>query len=438
MDSAFKKRIWFLSLPIISELFVQQLYSVIDMTIVGRFVGSSALAAVGDASNILMIFLVGSGGLEMSIDVLVSRLKGAGKEKEEATLAKQTLMISFLSGLILIFISYLMLPWLLQITSTPKNLSGFAMTYGRIYLLGLPITYLYDVGRAILVANEKAQTSFYLLLTSSIINIILDLLFIVGLHWGVAGAASATVLAQGIAMIFTLLLVKKQLIKLGDNGHLPKLTWESIKQVFTIAIPTTFQQFAITFSATLIQAWVNPFGKEIILGYVAIVKIMNLCRIVIVGFAQTLTLLSAQLLPGKKFTELKQLYFYCVKASLIYALLVGIPAIICAKPLASLFFDPVQNGRAFIFFKTYLIAFLGIQIVSAIKFMNEGLLRSMILMKEYLYCNVGELVLKLILTYSSLPILATNAFWSSELLARIILVFASTYCIIHEIHNLKS
>nr|WP_275092129.1 MATE family efflux transporter [Lactobacillus delbrueckii] len=166
----------------ISELFVQQLYSVIDMAIIGRYryLGARELGAVGNAANIIMLFLAVSGGFEMAVDVMVSRLLGASKNKEKAAMARDTLFLSAISGLVLVVITWISLPALYKAVSLPENMMGDALLYGhgRVYLFALPIIYIYDVGRAILISNERAKISFYLLATSSILNLLLNLLFI--------------------------------------------------------------------------------------------------------------------------------------------------------------------------------------------------------------------------------------------------------------------
>ncbi|CUS17568.1 MATE family efflux transporter [Lactobacillus delbrueckii] len=424
----------------ISELFVQQLYSVIDMAIIGRYLGARELGAVSNAANIIMLFLVVSGGFEMAVDVMVWLL-GASKNKEKAAMARDTLFLSAISGLVLVVIAWISLPALYKAVSLPENMMGDALLYGhgRVYLFALPIIYIYDVGRAILISNERAKISFYLLATSSILNLLLNLLFILVLQLGVLGSALGTVLAQGITMLVTLYLLAKMDRQEEEPVSLkPDLSWTKIKSILHIALPTIFQQFVITFGATLVQAWVNPFGQEAILGYVAIVKVMNLARIVLVGFAQTLTLMTAQLLAVKTYSAVKAVYRYCSNVSLIYWLVSSALSVIFCQLLAGLFFDPGQNQAAYSFFRVYLYAFVGTQLFSIFKFLDEGLLRSMVLMKEYLYCNLGELALKLAATGLLLTLLQTNAFWSAELGARIICVLGSTILVIKEMQALEA
>lgn len=167
-----------------------------------------------------------------------------------------------------------------------------------------------------MISNERAKISFYLLATSSILYLLLNLLFILVLQLGVLGSALGTVLVQGITMLVTLYLLAKMDRQEEEPVSLkPDLSWTKIKSILHIALPTIFQQFVITFSATLVQAWVNPFGQEAILGYVTIVKVMNLARIVLVGFAQTLTLMTTQLLAVKTYSAVKAVYRYCSNVS---------------------------------------------------------------------------------------------------------------------------
>ncbi|QDH96561.1 MATE family efflux transporter [Lactobacillus delbrueckii subsp. bulgaricus] len=424
----------------ISELFVRQLYSVIDMAIIGRYLGARELGAVGNAANIIMLFLIVSGGFEMAVDVMVSRLLGASKNKEKAAMARDTLFLSAISGLVLVVIAWISLPALYKAVSLPENMMGDALLYGRVYLFALPIIYIYDVGRAILISNERAKISFYLLATSSILNLLSKSSFHSRLAAaGVLGSALGTVLAQGITMLVTLYLLAKMDRQEEEPVSLkPDLSWTKIKSILHIALPTIFQQFVITFGATLVQAWVNPFGQEAILGYVAIVKVMNLARIVLVGFAQTLTLMTAQLLAVKTYSAVKAVYRYCSNVSLIYWLVSSALSVIFCQLLAGMFFDPGQNQAAYSFFRVYLYAFVGTQLFSIFKFLNEGLLRSMVLMKEYLYCNLGELALKLAATGLLLTLLQTNAFCSAELGARIICVLGSTILVIKEMKALEA
>ncbi|WP_241531282.1 polysaccharide biosynthesis C-terminal domain-containing protein [Ligilactobacillus ruminis] len=153
-------------------------------------------------------------------------------------------------------------------------------------------------------AAEDTKKSFYLMLTTTVINLIFNLLFIVGLKLGVAGSAMGTILAQLIGALLTLKLLEDKFHFAKYSGRI--FNAKQIKNVLHIALPATFQQFVVTFGGVFIQSLVNPFGREVIIGYVAILRIMNFFRIVWVGLAQTLTVYGAQLISARQFSGFKK------------------------------------------------------------------------------------------------------------------------------------
>lgn len=142
------------------------------------------------------------------------------------------------------------------------------------------------------------------MLTTTVINLIFNLLFIVGLKLGVAGSAMGTILAQLIGALLTLKLLEDKFHFAKYSGRI--FNAKQIKNVLHIALPATFQQFVATFGGVFIQSLVNPFGREVIIGYVAILRIMNFFRIVWGGLAQTLTVYGAQLIPARQFPGFKK------------------------------------------------------------------------------------------------------------------------------------
>lgn len=185
------------------------------------------------------------------------------------------------------------------------------------------------------------------MLTTTVLNLIFNLLFIVGLKLGVAGSAMGTVLAQLIGALLTLKL-------LDDKFHFAKCSGrifnaKQIKNVLHIALPTTFQQFVVTFGGVLIQSFVNPFGREVIIGYVAILRIMNFFRIVLVGLAQTLTVYGAQLISARQFSGFKKVYRECSKIGLWYCALQAVVFVFFQNtlPQSSLMFQSIQKRSRF-------------------------------------------------------------------------------------------
>ena len=210
-----KAKIRLFAWPITLSMLVAQLYSVIDMAVIGRFLGANELAAVGNAANVIMVFLAISGGLEMAVEIIVSQLIGQKNQDSLAQTTRTVLAFDGICGIIVAILGIFCLPAVFHLISVPDNLMRYALIYGRIYLAGLFLIHVYDGGRAILTAAEDTKKSFYLMLTTTVLNLIFNLLFIVGLKLGVAGSAMGTVLAQLIGALLTLKL-------LDDKFHFAK------------------------------------------------------------------------------------------------------------------------------------------------------------------------------------------------------------------------
>lgn len=422
-----KAKIRLFALPITLSMLVAQLYSVIDMAVIGRFLGADELAAVGNAANVVMVFLAISGGLEMAVEIIISQLVGRKDEKLLAQTARTVLAFDALCGVIVAVIGIAVLPAVFRMISVPESLMHCALLYGRIYLAGLFLIHVYDGGRAILTAAEDTKKSFFLMLTTTVLNLGFNLILIVVCHLGVAGSALGTVLAQFVGAVLTLGLLDRKFHFMKCSGRI--LDAGRIVSVLHIALPTTFQQFVVTFGGVLIQSFVNPFGREVIIGYVAILRIMNFFRIGLVGLAQTLTVYGAQLIAAGQYTGFRKVYRECSIIGLWYCAIQAVVFVLFPKYIASIFFDVTRHPKALAFFSAYLLAFLFIQLASVFKFQNEGLLRATVQMKKYLYCNVGELFLRIILTFVliRLALFSTNVFWTGELAARVAMLLLSAY-----------
>ncbi|MHC5247403.1 MATE family efflux transporter [Enterococcus sp. LJL90] len=418
MEHVSNRKLFFFSLPLIGSLLTQQLYSAVSMIIVGQTLGANELAAIGNASNLLMLFIVISGGIELAVEIIFSRFIGKQQFKKLSQSIGNILVLAILAGLILTVIGMLLLPAALTWMQVPENLMADTLTYSRIYLLGVPCIYLYDISRAMLLTFGEARKSFLLVLSSSLLNILLNLIFILVFNWGIAGAALGTVFAQAALMVVSLLSLHKKAQSFPDFSLKIRMSWQLLKELAHIALPSMFQQFVITFASVLLQALVNPLGNDIIIGYVAITRVLNISRIVISGFSQTLSIYSARAFAAEASAALKQFYRFLVKISVIYGVIVSLLLVIFARTLCNLFFDSSSHPAAYNFFFSYLLFSSLITLLTVFKFMNESLLRSSLSMRNYLICNVGDLVIRIAATSLLIPLVGAHAFWLGELIGR--------------------
>ncbi|WP_086350706.1 MATE family efflux transporter [Candidatus Enterococcus clewellii] len=426
-NNTLNKKLFFFSLPMIGSLLTQQLYNVADMIIVGQFIGAEELAAVGNAGTVLLLFIVISGGIELAVEIIFSRYIGKNEQEKLAKGTTALIVFGAVLGIFLAVVGFFLLPVLFDLMNVPKRLLELTNTYCFIYLVGVPFIYVYDISRAMITSLGDAKKSFYLILSSSLLNVLFNLLFILGFHLGIAGAALGTILAQGIIMCVSLLLLYKKSLANPYFRLTVSIDPIQLKEISTIAVPSIFQQFVVTLSSVFLQSFVNRFGNEVIIGFIAVTKVLTISRIVISGFAQTLSIFSAQLFAGKKYSELNQTYRFLTKVSLIYAVLVSLIFFLFSEQLCNFFFDSQQYPDGFHFFNTYLLFSIGTLFLTVFKFMNESILRSALKMRAYLLCNIGDLLIKVSSTYLLLQVVSSNAFWLGEAIGRLLAVGLSIY-----------
>lgn len=261
------KQILLFSLPIFFGNLFQLLYNTVDSIIVGQYVGANALAAVGASTPLINLLIGFFMGIASGAGVVVSRYFGA-KKHEELELAVHTFMkFTIYCGIGLSIVGILISPLLLSLLDTPVDVFSDAQTYLQIYFMGCLFMMIYNSGSGVLRAVGDSKRPLYFLLASSVINVVLDLYFVIILKMGVAGVAWATFIAQ----LSSCLLVCIVLLKEKDVYRvcLSKLKIDKLmlKQIVRIGIPAGIQQAIVSFSNVLVQSHVNRFGYEAIAGF---------------------------------------------------------------------------------------------------------------------------------------------------------------------------
>lgn len=429
IKNPFHKKVFLFSIPIILSMFTQQFYNVADTMIVGRFLGVDELAAVGNAGTIVMLFIVVSGGIELSSEIIFSRYLGKNDDKQIANGSINILSIALIISITLVAFSFLCLPTLYHWIQLPSELIPFTNAYIMTYMIGVPFIYVYDISRAIITALGDSKHCFYFVFGSSVFNIVLDLLFICVFHLGVFGAALATIIAQTLFMFIAFYHLYNKIKNYPGFTWRPHIDRTQIKELIHITIPSVIQQFVITCSFIFIQSMINPFGSEVISGFVAVNKVLTLSRIVVLGFTQAFSIYAAKMIASQEYIELKNIYIFFVKLSLIYMIFVAFlffffPHLLC-QPFFSI--DSYQQGYQF--FKIYLQCSIAMMFMSIFKFMNESLLRSSMNMTYFLISNLSDLFIKIVSTYMLLSPLVTNAFWSGETIGKFISFLLSFFFI---------
>ncbi len=266
------------SIPMMLGNLFQQLYTMVDSAIVGRYVGEEALAACGASYALTMVLICIAIGGGVGASVIVSRCFGA-KEYHNMRVAVNTALLSFL--LISVFLALILRIFsrpILLLLKTPAESYEMAVVYLNIYLYGLPFLFMYNVLNAMFNSLGKSRIPLYFLLLSSLLNVGLDLYMVIVLDMGIAGAAWATFIAQGIsaALSFFVLMrlmrsLWKEKVSIFDRAELWKMS--------VIAIPSIIQQATVSIGMLLVQVVVNGFGAEALAGFTAATRISSICLV---------------------------------------------------------------------------------------------------------------------------------------------------------------
>ena len=268
--------LWQFCLPLFGSILFQQLYNIADSLVAGKFVGESALAAVGNSYEITLIFIAFAFGCNMGCSVVVSSFFGAKQYGRMKTAVSTAMITSALVCGFLMLFGLLCGAGLLRLIHTPQELMADSLLYLNIYVLGLPFVFFYNLSTGIFSALGDSRTPFWFLAASSTANIAVDILFVTVFHMGVSGVAWATFLCQGVSCVLALAVITRRLREIETAGRPARFDRVILQKFLRIAVPSVLQQSFISVGNIIIQSVINGFGGGVIAGYAAGVKLNNL------------------------------------------------------------------------------------------------------------------------------------------------------------------
>ncbi|MCM1118406.1 MAG: MATE family efflux transporter [bacterium] len=267
-----------LALPLMFGNIFQQLYTVMDTLIVGQVLGVHALAALGASDWLNWMILGLITGITQGFSILAAQKFGAGRAEELRETVGASITLSALCAIVIELLSQAILLPLLKLLDTPTDILPLAQTYLRILFAGIPIVMAYNLLASLLRALGDGRTPLCAMIVASVLNILLDILFVAGLHTGVGGAAAATLIAQAIAALYCLLVIlRMELLHIRPNHLRPdcKLVW----QLFSLGTPMAAQNTIIAVGGLVIQSIINGFGVIFIAGYTASNKLYGILEV---------------------------------------------------------------------------------------------------------------------------------------------------------------
>ena len=324
--------------PLLLGNVFQQLYNMVDSIIVGNFVGAHALAGVGSTGTI-MFFVNGiSIGMATGFSVLTSQKFGAGNEEETQRSVANGILLSAIVSVIMITVSLLSMPTVLRLMNTPDSIYKEAYTYITIICGGLFATLYYNLFSSYMRAIGNSKIPLYFLIFSACLNVVLDLFFIVVFHWGVAGAARATILSQGISAVLCMIYIIKKVPVLRPSRNHWKLNKEDTGKQLAIGVPMA-AQFGITASGTMVmQSAINRFEEAIAI-YTAANKVQSLIIQGGIAMGQTMASYAGQNYGAGDLDRIHQGTKDGVKIMVVYSLISGFFSIFFLPNTLHLFFS---------------------------------------------------------------------------------------------------
>ena len=342
----------FFSIPLLIGNVFQQLYSMVDTIIVGRFVGVEALAAVGSTGS--MFFLVNGMilGLTSGFGVLVAQKFGAKDEVAIKKAVASNIILTLVLTVFITIIALLVKNPLLRMMNTPDNIFNDASTYITIIFAGIITQALYNMAAGILRALGDSKTPLYFLMVSSIVNVILDLVFIINFKMGVSGAAYATNIAQGFSAVLCLIYSYKkfQVLRLKKEDFKVELSYYT--KHLKVGVPMGLQFSVTAVGIIIVQSAINVFGSTVIASYTASSKVLQLVMQPATSFGVTIANYSGQNLGAGRFDRIKSGMKIMNKVSIITSLLSGLVLIFLGKYFVRLF---IENPTAEIFTYSQLV-----------------------------------------------------------------------------------
>lgn len=325
------------AVPLMLSGILQLLFNAADIIVVGRYAGSESLAAVGSTSSLINLLVNVFIGLSVGANVLVAQYYGAHRQKDLEDTVHTAMMLSVIGGLILIVVGVLLADPLLRLMETPDDVLSLAVLYMRIFFVGMPATLAYNFGSAILRAVGDTRRPLYYLLFAGIINVLLNLFFVIRMHMGVAGVALATVVSQCIsaALIVRCLMVSDAPYRLRLSCL--KLIKEKVAAIARIGLPAGLQGAIFSISNVLIQSSVNSFGSVAMAGNTAAANIEGFVYTSMNAVYQTTLSFTSQNYGAKNFKRMTRIEWYCQGIVIVVGLVMGIGAVSLGPQLLGIY-----------------------------------------------------------------------------------------------------
>ena len=325
------------AIPLLVGNIFQQLYNMVDTWVVGNYVSNEAFSAVGSLGPIANMLIGIFMGLSSGAGVVISQYYGAKRYDKVQDTVHTSIVMTLVLAAIFTVVGIFMTPYMLRFMKTPDNVFPESKTYLTIYFAGIIGLMIYNIGSGILRAVGDSKRPFYFLVVSAVLNTVLDLVFVLIFHMGVAGVALATIIAQGVSAVLVLIVLLRShtCIRL-EIRHLI-MHWEMLGKIIKVGIPAAIQMAITSFSNVFVQSYINFFGADCMSGWTAYAKIDQLILLPMQSLALSSTTFVGQNLGRNQVDRAKQGIRISLFMSIAATLILMLPVMLFAPSLVAFF-----------------------------------------------------------------------------------------------------
>ncbi len=408
------KSLFFFALPMILGNLFQQFYNMADSVIVGQCVGEDALAAVGASYSLTTVFIMIAIGGGIGASVITSQYLGA-KEYDRMKTSVYTALLTFAAVSVLLGIfGFLMCGRILTALRTPQNILPDAVLYLRIYFVGLPFLFMYNILSSVFNALGNSKTPLYLLIFSSVLNVGLDFLMVLAFHMGVAGVAVATVTAQGLSAVISFLLLMKALRSYGERkekGEVSYYSTEMLGGMVKIAIPSMLQQSIVSIGMLLVQSVVNGFGSSVLAGYTSGIRIESICIVPMIATGNAVSTFTAQNLGAGSAERVKKGYRSAYGIVLGFGIVIFAVLSVFHRQIIAAFIEEGSGAASFAIGDSYLEFMRFFFVFIGLKAITDGVLRGAGDVGVFTLSNLINLGIRVFVSFRFASIWGVEAVW---------------------------
>ena len=337
------KNLLLFAIPLFMGQLLQQCYNVVDAWVVGNFADNDAFAAVSSAGSVTHLIVGFFNGISIGGGVIISKYFGAKEEENVVKSIHTVFLFGIIASVLSTIVGLILVPHMLVWMNTPESVIQNSLMYFQIYFAGVSTVIMYNICMSIMRALGDSVHPLYYLMLSSLVNVVLDLLFVAGFHWGVAGAAIATVIAQGLSVVLCFVRMFKSSDFMRLDFSKLRFYKDIMGEVIKQGLPTGIQNSVISIGNITVQTNINSFGSYAMAGVGAFSKIEGFVFLPIMSMSMSLPTFISQNLGAKQYDRAKKGAAFGIVFGMIFAEVMGIIMNLNAPALLGIFVDTAES-----------------------------------------------------------------------------------------------